>query len=127
MGKGIPCCNELRGLIIIYYEEGKKPVEIMKILRLKKDIVYRTLARYKTTGKYEVKPWNGGRPPGITEEEKVKIKELIEKEADIELGTIKKTLNISVSIPALCNTINYKMKLPRKKKRYMPASSRVMM
>ena len=116
MGTGTACCNEIRELIIIHTKEGKKPVEIMGILRQKKDVVYRVIARYKATGNYEVKPWSGGRPPGISEEEKEKISELIKSEPDIELSAIKAALNISVSIPALCNTINYKLKLPRKKK-----------
>ena len=127
MGTGKPCCNELRRLIIRHYEEGKKPVEIMKKLLLEKDVVYRTIARQKATGNYEHKPWNGGRPPGISEEEKVKIRELIEKEPDIELAAIKSELNISVSIPALCITINRKLKLPRKKKRYITANNTVKM
>jgi len=127
MSKGIPCCNELRKLIIVYWSEGTKPTKIMEMLRLEKDVVYRTIARQKTTGKCELKGWNGGRPPGISEEEKVKIKELIEKEPDRELASIKEELNIKVSIPALCNTINHKLNLPRKKKLYTQRNGNVKM
>ena len=112
---GLPLSMDLRKRIIESYEESQGVKTIVKNLRVCKTAVYDLIKLYKTTGQYAPYPRNPGRKSKLTREDIEKIKTTIAIQPDIELSVLKDELNLAVSIPALCNTINHKLNLPRKK------------
>lgn len=119
---GLPLSMDLRKRIIECYEEKQEVKKIVKNLRVKKSAVYNLINLYKETGQYAPRERNPGRKPSLTEKDYENIRAKIAEEPDVELATIKAELNLKISVPWLCNIINYKLKLPRKKKRYITVS-----
>lgn len=111
----MPFSNDLRKRIIEYYEEGKSVKELTKMFRVGKTAVYNLITLYKETESYEPREHKRGRKPGLTEEQFRQVEELIKEEPDIELHSIKERLSLPISVPALCNIVNYKLELKRKK------------
>jgi len=120
---GLPLSMDLRKRIIEYYEEKQEVKVITQNLRVGKTAVYDLINLYKETGQYAPRDRNPGRKPTLTEEDYANIRKKIEEEPDAELAAIKTELNLKISVPWLCNILNYKLKLPRKKKHYITANS----
>jgi transposase len=73
------------------------------------------LKLYRETGSYEPRPLHNGRKPRLDKETLEKIRTRIEEQPDIALYDLKEEFALSVSLPALCKTINRKLGLRRKK------------
>jgi len=127
MKMGIPLSMDLRKRIIEYYEEEKEVKIIVQNLRVGKSAVYNLINLYKETGQYAPRDRNPGRKPTLTEKDYENIRNKIKEEPDVELAVIKAELNLPISVPWLCNIINYKLNLPRKKKHYSTANNIVRM
>ena len=120
---GIPLSMDMRKRIIASYEEKQEIKEIVKNLKVGQTTVYNLINLYKETGSYAPRPQNAGRKPSLTDEDLENIRKMVKNEPDAELSVIKDTLNLRVSIPWLCNIINHKLNLRRKKKRYITANA----
>lgn len=107
--------NDLRKRIMEAKEQGKSHAKIAEEMRVNKSTITRLMALYRETGSYEPRPLNNGRKPRLDESTLQKIRERIEKQPDIALQELIDDLELPVSVPALCKTINKKLGLGRKK------------
>jgi len=121
-----PYSIDLRMRVILKYNEGKTVEEIAIDLCVKKSFIYNMIALYKETGSVAPKPHTGGRKPTIDEEMLEQIKVLILDYPDITLQEIKDELGLSISISIICDAINKRLNLRRKKKLFFP-KDRIMM
>ena len=88
---------------------------IAENLKVGKTAIYDLIGLYKETGSYAPRERNPGKKSTLTEKDYENIRKKIAEEPDCELAVIKSDLNLPISVPWLCNIINYKLKLPRKK------------
>ena len=122
-----PYSEDIRKRVIQKKEAGKTVSEIIEELDVKPTFIYDMLRRSKNNEPLTAKAASGGRPPAIGEAELRQIEALIIETPDITLSEIKETLNLSSSISRICDAINYKLKLPHKKRRYSTRDKTVKM
>lgn len=118
-----PLSKDLRERIFAAKAEGLSHGKISREMRVSVSAITRLLALYRETGKLDARPRNAGRKPRLDEETLQKIRERIEAQPDVSLNELIEEYSLPVSAPALCNTINKKLGLRRKKKRCAPPSS----
>jgi transposase len=111
-----PYSEDIRNRVIRKRNEGKTVAQIMSELDVKQTFVYDMLKLYVATGSVAPKQANGGRPRSISEEELLQIETLITETPDITLAEIKDTLSLSASISRICDAVNYRIKMPYKKR-----------
>jgi transposase len=87
----------------------------VKELRVSVSAITRLLALYRETGSVEARSRQAGRKPGLDEQRLQKIIARIKEEPDISLKERIDEFSLPVSAPALCKTINHKLRLCRKK------------
>ncbi|MDR1075071.1 MAG: IS630 transposase-related protein [Xanthomonadaceae bacterium] len=118
-----PLSKDLRERIIAGKEEGASHARLAKELRVSVSAITRLLALYRETGNVEARPRKAGRKPRLDEEQLQKIAERIKAQPDITLRELIDAFSLPVSAPALCKTINKKLRLCRKKRRARRNSS----
>jgi transposase len=111
-----PLSKDLRERIIAAKEEGASHARLAKELRVSVSAITRLLALHRETGSVEARPRKAGRKPRLDEEMLRKIAERIKEQPDITLKKLINDFSLPVSAPALCNTINKKLKLSRKRR-----------
>ncbi|MDR2092390.1 MAG: hypothetical protein LBP58_03595, partial [Azoarcus sp.] len=84
--------------------------------------ITRLLALYRETGSYEPRPNPNGRKPALSAEQLEGIRRKIDEQPDITLRELIEAFSLPVSAQALCNTINKKLGLCRKKNATRSAS-----
>jgi transposase len=72
-------------------------------------------ALYRETGRHEPRPNPNGRKPALSAEQLEGIRRKIDEQPDITLRELIEEFSLPVSVPALCKTINKKLKLCRKR------------
>jgi putative transposase len=110
-----PLSKDLRERIIAGKKEGLSHARLAKELRVSLSAITRLLALYRETGSVEARPRKAGRKPRLDEEMLRKIAERIKEVPDITLKELIDEFSLPVSAPALCMTINKKLRLGRKK------------
>jgi transposase len=110
-----PLSKDLRERIIAAKEEGASHARLAKELRVSISAITRLLALYRETGSVEARPRKAGRKPRLNEEMLQKISGRIKEQPDITLRELIEEFSLPVSVPALCNTINRKLKVRPKK------------
>lgn len=110
-----PLSKDIRIRIIKARERGDSYGRIKKDLQVSIGAITRLLVLYKETGSVEPRPLNNGRKPMISEQALASIKEKIKQQPDVTLQELIDEFSLPVSVPALCNTINKKLGLRRKK------------
>lgn len=110
-----PLSKDIRKRIIAAKEQGDSHRKIAKEMKVSGSAITRLLALYRETGSYEPRPMYTGRKPRLDEQTLQKIRERIKIQPDIALKELIDELGLPVSAPALCNTINKKLGLGRKK------------
>jgi putative transposase len=110
-----PLSKDLRERIIAGKEEGESHARLAKELRVSISAITRLLALYRETGSVEARPRKAGRKPRLNEEMLQKIAGRIKEQPDIRLKELIEEFSLPVSAPALCMTINKKLRLGRKK------------
>jgi len=108
--------EDLRKRVVAKRAAGKTVAEIMNELEVKQNFVYTTLKLHKTTGSVAPKAASGGRPPKLGDAELARIEAFVLETPDATLLEIKEALNLPTSISRICDAINYKLNLPRKKR-----------
>lgn len=111
-----PLSNDLRVRILLAYKNGKTVKEIKEEFYVGQNTVYCLLRLFKETGSHEARENNCGRKPMLTEDDLKNIENKILETPDITLEELKERLSLTVSISALCRTINKKLGLIYKKK-----------
>jgi len=110
-----PLSKDIRERIIRAKEKGASHRKIAKEMQVSVSAITRLLGLYRETGSYEARPLNNGRKPRLDEETLRKIEKRIEEQPDIALYELIDEYSLPVSAPALCKTINGKLRLRRKK------------
>jgi hypothetical protein len=82
-------------------------------MRVSVSAITRLLALYRETGSLDARPRKAGRKPRLDEETLQKIAGRIKEVPDISLRELIEEFSLPVSAPALCNTINRKLRLCR--------------
>ena len=110
-----PLSKDIRVRIIRAREQGDSYGKIAKELQVSVSAIRQLLRLYKETGSIDPRPLNNGRKPRINEETLAIIAERIKQQPDISLQELIEAFSLPVSVPALCNTVNRKLGLRRKK------------
>ena len=110
-----PLSKDIRKRIIKAREQGASYGKIAKELQVSVSAIRGLLRLYKETGSIDPRPLNNGRKPRINGETLASIAERIKRQPDISLQELIEEFSLPVSIPALCNTVNRKLGLRRKK------------
>lgn len=110
-----PLSKDIRKRIINAKERGDRNSKIARELQVSPSVITRLLTLYKETGSVEPRPLNNGRKPMLDQETLARVTERINQQPDISLQELKDELSLPVSLPALCNAINKKLELRRKK------------
>lgn len=110
-----PLSKDIRIRIIRAREQGDSYGKIAKELQVSVSAIRQLLRLYKETGRIDPRPLNNGRKPRINAETLASIGERIKQQPDISLRELIEEFSLSVSVPALCNTVNRKLGLRRKK------------
>ena len=110
-----PLSEDLRKRIIAAKRQGKSHEKIAKEMQVSVSAITRLLALWRETGSYIPRPMYTGRKPRLNKEMLEKIAARIEAQPDVGLQELIDELSLPVSAPALCNTINKKLGLCRKK------------
>lgn len=110
-----PLSKDIRKRILGAKERGDSHEKVSKELQVSVSAITRLLALYRETGSYEPRRMHTGRKPRLDEQTLEKIRERIEEQPDIALHELIDEFGLPVSAPALCNIINKKLGLGRKK------------
>lgn len=110
-----PLSNDIRKRIIAAKEKGYSHQRIAKEMCVSVSTISRLLSLYRESGSYHARPLNNGRKPRLDQATLERIANRINEQPDIALHELKEELSLPVSVPALCNTINKKLGLQRKK------------
>lgn len=110
-----PLSLDLRERILKAYKSGKTVKEIAASKISAKSTIYGLIKLEKETGSVEPRENRNGRKPILTNDDLERIKIKIEEKSDITLDELRNELNLPVCRSALCNTINHKLNLKRKK------------
>jgi len=112
--------NDLRKRVIEKRKSGKAVSEIVSELSVSKTFVYDMLALERETGDIKPKEGKPGPAPLLGEADLERIREAVERAPDMALEEIKDELGLDAAISTICNAINHKLNLRRKKKHFMP-------
>jgi transposase len=110
-----PLLKYLRKRILAGKEEGASHAKIAREMRVSVSAITRLLALYRETGSHEPWPNPNGRKPALSAEQLEGIRRKIDEQPDITLRELIEAFSLPVSVQALCNTINKKLELCRKK------------
>ena len=110
-----PLSKDMRTRILAAKRRGDSHEKIAKEMQVSVSAITRLLALYRETGSYEPRPMYTGRKPRLDKQMLEKITSRIEEQPDIALHELIDEFSLPVSAPALCNTINKKLGLGRKK------------
>ena len=110
-----PLPLDLRERIIRAYKSGVTVKELTANKIASKSAIYGLIKLEKETGSAKPRENRNGRKPILTNEDLERIKTKISEKPDITLDELKSELKLPVCKSALCNTINYKLNLKRKK------------
>jgi putative transposase len=110
-----PLSNDMRKRIIAAKEKGYSHQRVAEEMHVSVSAITRLLALYRESGSYNARPLNNGRKPRLDGKTLERIRKRIEEQPDIALHELKEELSLPVSVPALCNLINKKLGLQRKK------------
>jgi putative transposase len=110
-----PLSKDLRKRILAAKEEGASHAKIAREMRVSVSAITRLLALYRETGSLDARPRKAGRKPRLDEQMLQKIAERIKAQPDITLRGLIEEFSLPVSAQALCNTINQKLGLCRKR------------
>lgn len=110
-----PLSKDMRKRIITAKERGDSHVKVAKELQVSISAITRLLALQRETGSCETRRMYTGRKPRLDQQALEKIEARIEEQPDITLHELIEEFALPVSAPALCNTINKKLGLGRKK------------
>lgn len=110
-----PLSRDIRKRIVEAKKRGDSHAKVSKEMQVSVSAITRLLSLYRETGEYEPRPLNNGRKPRLDEQTLQKVRQRIEEQPDITLHELIDELSLPVSAPALCNTINKKLGLVRKK------------
>ncbi len=93
--------NEERKLLVEAHEKGHKSKELADIFGIDESSVNRIVRQYKKTGSYELRTYNCGRKPVLTDDDLKNISELIDTNPDITINEIIEKLNLKVKNEAV--------------------------
>jgi putative transposase len=110
-----PLSNDMRKRIIAAKERGESHAKVARELQVSESAITRLLALYRESGSVAPRALNNGRKPRLDEVMLPKIRQRIEEQPDIALHELIEVFSLPVSVPALCKTLNGKLKLRRKK------------
>lgn len=110
-----PLSKDMRKRIIKAKERGDSHEKVSRELQVSISTITRLLSLYRKTGSYEPRPLNNGRKPRLDKDMLEQIRRRIEEQPDIALHELIDEFSLPVSAPALCNIINKKLGLVRKK------------
>ena len=110
-----PLSRDIRERIIKAKERGDRNSKIARELQVSNSAVGRLLMLQAETGSIEPRPLNNGRKARLDGEMLRRLQAKIEVQPDITLRELIEEFSLPVSEPALCNTINKKLGLLRKK------------
>lgn len=111
----VPLSLDLRNRILRAYKSGVSVKELMSNKIASQSAIYKLIKLEKETGSAEPRKNKNGRKPILTNEDLERIKTKINENSDITLDELREELKLPVCKSALCNIINYKLNLKRKK------------
>lgn len=110
-----PLSLDLRNRILRAYKSGVAVKELMGNKIASQSAIYKLIKLENETGSAEPRKSKNGRKPIMSNEDMERIKNKINEQPDITLDELKNELKLPVCKSALCNIVNYKLSLKRKK------------
>ena len=89
--------TDLRKRVLEAYDEGQKPVEVMRRFRVSEGFLYDLLRRRREAGTIEPKQATGG-PKPVLAEHLGKLQELVKQKPDATLAELRQELPVSAGI-----------------------------
>ena len=123
-----PYSLDLRKRVLAAVDEGKMSKwEVSLLFKVCPSWIRRLLQRRRETGDIAAKPHNGGAACKLNEEHRQHLVVLVSQQPDATLAELAEWLlrdrSVQVSRATLCRALQA-LKLPLKKSRFTPASSR---
>ena len=110
-----PLSLDLRKRILSAYKNGVAIKKLASDKIASKSTIYNLIKLEKETGSVEPRENKNGRKPILTNGDLERIRNKISEKSDITLYELKSELKLPICKSALCNIINYKLNLKRKK------------
>jgi transposase len=110
-----PLSLDLRKRILRAYKNGVPVKKLASDKIASKSTIYNLINLEKETGSAEPRENKNGRKPILTNGDLERIRDKISEKSDITLDELKSELKLPICKSALCNIINYKLNLKRKK------------
>ena len=110
-----PLSQDLRKRIVEARLSGDTIKKTAKEKDVSESAVKTITALWRETGSYTPRPLNNGRKPALSAEEMEAVKQRVLEQPDVTLQELIDELKLPLSVPALCNIMNKKLKLRRKK------------
>ena len=89
--------NEARELLVAGYEKTHDAQLIADAYSVSKRTVYRLAQQKRETGNVELRTSQRGRKPALSEEDKARIAQCLDKKADMTFEEIREKLHLSAS------------------------------
>ena len=110
-----PLSQDLRKRIVEARLSGHTIKKVADDKGVSESAVKGIMSLYRKTGSYAPRPLNNGRKPALSAEQVEAVKQRIMAQPDVALQELIDELKLPLSVPALCNIVNHKLNLKRKK------------
>lgn len=126
---GSPYSQDLRDRVIANVEDGQRTTACARVLRVSVSYVSKVMGRKRSTGATSALPMGHGPAPKLAAYEVVlrqRVAAVPDETLEELAGWLQSEHGVSISVSALCRTLQ-RLKLTRKKRRFMRASRRAPM
>ena len=108
--------NETRNLLVDAYQKHGNADLVASMFAVAPRTVYRLVAQKRDTGSVELRTFQRGRKPKLSEDHLRKIDELIKQKPDITLLDIREELELDCSESTLSRVVRFKLGYSLKRK-----------
>ncbi len=109
-----PYPRQIRKRIIALYDEGRPTKYIAELFGICRSGVRRVRQQFRERGTLDPLPRNPGRPPGLGEAERERLRGLVARTPDATLGELHADLGAGVAVSTVDRTLT-RLGLPLKK------------
>jgi transposase len=112
---------DLRKRVLAACDGGKATKEVARLFDVSPAWVRRLKQRRRELNTIEPLPRKYGPDPMLTPRHRAQLREAVEQKPDVTLAELKRTLNLSASVPTICRAL-HALGLSFKKSRSSPMS-----
>ena len=113
---------EVRKKVVAARQRGLRIKEIANAYGYSESAINRLLRRHRECGDIAPRTYLRGRKPALQAGELESMRQLILGRPDITLEEIKETMQLTISVPAICKIVKNKLGFEYKKRQYMPVN-----